>query len=48
MPLTVKMPQLGESVTEGTIGTWLVEPGQQVSKFDSLVEVITDKVTAEV
>ncbi|MGH7667807.1 MAG: dihydrolipoamide acetyltransferase family protein [Candidatus Dormibacteria bacterium] len=48
MALTVKMPQLGESVTEGTIGTWLVQPGQEVQKFDSLVEVITDKVTAEV
>jgi 2-oxoisovalerate dehydrogenase E2 component (dihydrolipoyl transacylase) len=48
MAITVKMPQLGESVTEGTIGAWLVQPGQQVSKFDSLVEVITDKVTAEV
>jgi 2-oxoisovalerate dehydrogenase E2 component (dihydrolipoyl transacylase) len=46
--ITVKMPQLGESVTEGTIGTWLVQPGQQVERFDSLVEVITDKVTAEV
>jgi 2-oxoisovalerate dehydrogenase E2 component (dihydrolipoyl transacylase) len=48
MSITVTMPQLGESVTEGTIGTWLVEPGQQVERFDSLVEVITDKVTAEV
>lgn len=48
MAITVKMPQLGESVTEGTIGSWLVQPGQQVSKYDSLVEVITDKVTAEV
>ena len=48
MAITVKMPQLGESVTEGTIGSWLVKPGQQVSKYDSLVEVITDKVTAEV
>ncbi|MFZ0168923.1 MAG: dihydrolipoamide acetyltransferase family protein [Candidatus Dormiibacterota bacterium] len=48
MPITVTMPQLGESVTEGTIGTWLVQPGQQVERYDSLVEVITDKVTAEV
>jgi 2-oxoisovalerate dehydrogenase E2 component (dihydrolipoyl transacylase) len=48
MGITVKMPQLGESVTEGTIGTWLVKAGQQVERFDSLVEVITDKVTAEV
>jgi len=48
MSITVTMPQLGESVTEGTIGTWLVQPGQQVERYDSLVEVITDKVTAEV
>ena len=48
MAITVTMPQLGESVTEGTIGSWLVQPGQQVEKFDSLVEVVTDKVTAEV
>ncbi len=48
MSITVTMPQLGESVTEGTIGSWLVQPGQQVQQFDSLVEVITDKVTAEV
>lgn len=48
MAITVTMPQLGESVTEGTIGAWLVKPGQQVERFESLVEVITDKVTAEV
>jgi 2-oxoisovalerate dehydrogenase E2 component (dihydrolipoyl transacylase) len=48
MAITVTMPQLGESVTEGTIGAWLVQPGQQVERFESLVEVITDKVTAEV
>ena len=48
MAITVTMPQLGESVTEGTIGTWLVKPGQEVERFESLVEVITDKVTAEV
>ncbi|HUY60920.1 MAG TPA: dihydrolipoamide acetyltransferase family protein [Candidatus Dormibacteraeota bacterium] len=48
MAITVTMPQLGESVTEGTIGTWLVKPGDTVHRYDSLVEVITDKVTAEV
>ncbi|MGP8248738.1 MAG: dihydrolipoamide acetyltransferase family protein [Candidatus Dormibacteria bacterium] len=48
MSITVTMPQLGESVTEGTIGAWLVQPGQKVERYDSLVEVITDKVTAEV
>lgn len=42
------MPQLGESVTEGTIEKWLVKPGDKVNKYDSLAEVNTDKVTAEV
>lgn len=44
----IKMPQLGESVTEGTIEKWLVGPGDHVNKYDSLAEVNTDKVTAEV
>jgi 2-oxoisovalerate dehydrogenase E2 component (dihydrolipoyl transacylase) len=45
---SVKMPQLGESITEGTISKWLKQPGDQVKKYESLVEVITDKVNAEV
>ncbi|CAM3791791.1 dihydrolipoamide acetyltransferase family protein [Alicyclobacillus pomorum] len=44
----VKMPQLGESVTEGTIGKWLKNVGDKVSKYEPLVEVMTDKVNAEV
>jgi 2-oxoisovalerate dehydrogenase E2 component (dihydrolipoyl transacylase) len=44
----IKMPQLGESVTEGTIGKWLVKPGDQVKKYQPLAEVITDKVNAEI
>lgn len=44
----IKMPQLGESVTEGTIEKWLVQPGDHVNKYDPLAEVNTDKVTAEV
>jgi 2-oxoisovalerate dehydrogenase E2 component (dihydrolipoyl transacylase) len=44
----VKMPQLGESVTEGTIAKWLKQPGDQVQKYEPLCEVITDKVNAEV
>jgi len=44
----IKMPQLGESVTEGTIERWLVKPGDVVNKYDPLAEVNTDKVTAEV
>jgi 2-oxoisovalerate dehydrogenase E2 component (dihydrolipoyl transacylase) len=45
---TITMPQLGESVTEGTITAWLVEPGDAVSKYDPIAEVMTDKVNAEV
>jgi pyruvate/2-oxoglutarate dehydrogenase complex dihydrolipoamide acyltransferase (E2) component len=42
------MPQLGESVAEGTIGKWLKQPGDHVAKYEPLVEVVTDKVNAEV
>jgi 2-oxoisovalerate dehydrogenase E2 component (dihydrolipoyl transacylase) len=42
------MPQLGESVAEGTIGKWLKQPGDHVDKYEPLLEVITDKVNAEV
>ena len=42
------MPQLGESVTEGTIGKWLVGPGDRVQQYQPIVEVITDKVNAEI
>ena len=35
----LKMPKLGESVTEGTIGKWLKRPGDKVNKYDLLVEV---------
>ncbi|MFO1540026.1 MAG: dihydrolipoamide acetyltransferase family protein [Chloroflexota bacterium] len=45
---TVTMPQLGESVAEGTIGKWLKKVGDSVEKFEPIVEVITDKVNAEV
>lgn len=44
----ILMPQLGESVTEGTIEKWLVQPGDKVNKYDPLAEVNTDKVTAEI
>src|SRR4051794_31825230 len=44
----VQMPQLGESVAEGTIGKWLKQPGDHVDKYEPIVEVITDKVNAEV
>ncbi|MFD1018651.1 dihydrolipoamide acetyltransferase family protein [Thalassobacillus hwangdonensis] len=44
----ITMPQLGESVTEGTISSWLVKEGDQVNKYDPIAEVMTDKVNAEV
>ncbi|MCH7620521.1 MAG: 2-oxo acid dehydrogenase subunit E2 [Chloroflexi bacterium] len=48
MPLVIELPQVGESVVEGTIGKWLKQPGDQVDRYEPLVEVITDKVTMEV
>ena len=44
----VVMPQLGESVHEGTISKWLVKPGDKVIEFEPMLEVDTDKVSAEV
>lgn len=44
----IVMPQLGESVTEGTISKWLVAEGDTVKKYDPIAEVMTDKVNAEV
>jgi 2-oxoisovalerate dehydrogenase E2 component (dihydrolipoyl transacylase) len=45
---TVTMPQLGETVTEGTVSQWLKRPGDSVEKYEAFVEVATDKVTAEI
>ncbi len=45
---TILMPQLGESVTEGTIAKWLKQVGDKINKYDPIAEVITDKVNAEV
>ena len=47
MSITIVLPQVGETVTEGIIGKWLKKPGDQVEKYDPLVEVVTDKVTME-
>lgn len=46
--IDIKMPQLGESVTEGTVGRWLKQPGDPVAKYEPLLEVVTDKVDTEV
>lgn len=44
----IKMPHLGESVTEAAIVQWLVKPGDSVKRYDPLMEVVSDKVTTEV
>jgi 2-oxoisovalerate dehydrogenase E2 component (dihydrolipoyl transacylase) len=44
----IKMPQLGESVTEGTVDHWLKQEGDFVKRDEPLVEVVTDKVNAEI
>lgn len=48
MATTVSMPPLGESVAEGTIGRLLKAPGDRVERDEPIVEVITDKVNAEI
>jgi len=44
----IKMPQLGESVTEGTVDRWLKQEGDYVKRDEPIVEVVTDKVNAEI
>src|SRR5579884_277404 len=46
--VVIKMPQLGESVTEGTVERWLKREGDYVRRDEPLVEVVTDKVNAEI
>ena len=48
MATDIKMPRLGESVTEGTVGRWLKQCGEPVAKYEPLLEVVTDKVDSEV
>lgn len=47
MSTPVKMPRLGESVAEGTIGGWLKKEGDWVERDESLAEIVTDKINAE-
>ena len=48
MSTNVVMPQLGESVVEGTVGKWLKNVGDTVALYEPILEVITDKVTTEI
>ena len=47
MPVTIVVPQLGESVVEGTIGKWLKKVGEPIAKDEPIVEIITDKINIE-
>ncbi len=48
MPTDVVMPQMGESIVEGTITKWLKKPGDKVNRDEPLFEISTDKVDAEI
>lgn len=48
MPVEIRVPPLGESVVEATVGRWTKRPGEPVAKGDVLVELETDKITVEV
>ena len=48
MPTDVVMPQMGESIIEGTITKWLKKPGDTVQRDEPLFEISTDKVDAEI
>src|SRR6266540_384482 len=47
MAFTLTMPEVGETVTEGTIERWLKKPGDKVEKYEAIVEINTDKVNVE-
>lgn len=48
MPTPIKMPQLGETVVEGTVARWLKQPGDRVERQESLLEISTDKIDTEI
>jgi pyruvate/2-oxoglutarate dehydrogenase complex dihydrolipoamide acyltransferase (E2) component len=48
MPYELKLPDLGEGLTEGEVARWLVSEGQEVAEDDPLVEIQTDKTTVEI
>lgn len=47
MAYTLTMPEVGETVTEGTIEKWLKQPGEKIEKYEPIVEINTDKVNVE-
>ena len=47
MSVTVTMPEVAETIVEGTISRWLKHPGDPVERYESIAEIVTDKVTLE-
>ena len=45
MSVTVTMPEVAETIVEGTIARWLKHPGDPVERYESIAEIVTDKVT---
>ena len=48
MPVEIKMPQMGESITEGTVIKWFVGPGDSIKRDEPLLEISTAKVDTEI
>src|SRR5205814_3328003 len=48
MAIDVVMPQMGESIAEGTVVRWIKKPGEKVDRDEPLLEISTDKVDAEI
>src|SRR3989449_6860386 len=48
MAIDVIMPQMGESIAEGTVVRWIKKPGEKVERDEPLLEISTDKVDAEI
>src|SRR5438477_4354552 len=48
MTIEIRVPTLGESVTEATVARWLKQPGETITRDEPVVELETDKVTLEV
>lgn len=48
MPTPIKMPQLGETVVEGTVARWLKQPGDRVERQEIVLEISTDKIDTEI
>lgn len=47
MPISIVVPQMGESVVEGTVGKWLKQEGDSIDKDETVAEIMTDKVNVE-